>query len=108
MTYSRRSSSGSGFAAGCLIVFVLFAIYVGLFFWYANTIIPRPYPTEFNGFWSALAHGIFAAPTFILSLLNDNVAIYQTPNTGGWYDFGFLLGAGALFSISVRVRFSRD
>jgi hypothetical protein len=34
---------------------------------------------------------------FILSLFMDDVAMYAVNNTGGWYDFGFVLGAGILF-----------
>jgi hypothetical protein len=30
--------------------------------------------------------------TFVISLFKDSVRIYQANNTGGWYDFGFLMG----------------
>jgi hypothetical protein len=45
------------------------------------------------GFWLGLWHGIILPITFIISLFTDNVSIYETHNTGGWYDFGFVLGA---------------
>lgn len=75
-----------------LAVFVVWFI---LWIWFSQTIIPRPFPTPYDGFWSGLAHGVFVVPDFILSLFNHRVAIYQTPNIGGWYNFGFLLGIGA-------------
>ena len=49
------------------------------------------------GFWLGLWHGIIAPITFIISLFTDNVSIYAVNNSGGWYDFGFVLGAGILF-----------
>lgn len=48
------------------------------------------------GFWSGLWHGIVLPLSFIGSLLSDNIAIYGVNNTGGWYDFGFVLGLGGL------------
>ena len=47
------------------------------------------------GFLSGLLHGFLIVFSFIVGLFGD-VRIYAFPNTGGWYDFGFLLGAGAL------------
>ena len=49
------------------------------------------------GFWSGLWHGIIAPVTFFISLFVEDVAIYAVNNNGGWYDFGFVLGAGILF-----------
>lgn len=53
--------------------------------------------TEPYGFWSGLWHGIIAPFTFIISLFKEDVAMYAVNNNGGWYDFGFVLGAGILF-----------
>jgi hypothetical protein len=49
------------------------------------------------GFWRGLWHGIIAPITFIISLFTDNVNVYEVHNSGNWYDFGFVLGAGILF-----------
>jgi hypothetical protein len=46
------------------------------------------------GFWLGLWHGIIVPFTFIISLFSDTVSIYEVHNNGGWYDFGFVLGAG--------------
>lgn len=48
------------------------------------------------GFWLGLWHGIIAPITFLVSLFNDEVTIYEVHNNGGWYNFGFVLGAGML------------
>ncbi|NOX20557.1 MAG: hypothetical protein GXO99_04765 [Nitrospirae bacterium] len=45
------------------------------------------------GFWAGIWHGLIAPITFIISLFNPNIRIYETNNKGRWYDFGFLIGA---------------
>lgn len=52
-------------------------------------------PDDPYGFWSGLLHGWIALPSFIVSLFNDDVAVYAVNNNGGWYDFGFILGIGS-------------
>ncbi len=44
------------------------------------------------GFWYGLWHGIIAFISLVIHIFNENVAVYEVNNTGGWYDFGFLLG----------------
>ncbi|MBK8504343.1 MAG: hypothetical protein IPL46_20330 [Saprospiraceae bacterium] len=51
-------------------------------------------PSDTRGFLFGLIHGFIAPLTFIFSLFMDDVAIYAVNNSGGWYDFGFLLGIG--------------
>ena len=46
------------------------------------------------GFWMGLWHGIIAPIAFIVSLFSDHVRIYASPNSGLWYDFGFMIGIG--------------
>jgi len=45
-------------------------------------------------FWGGLWHGLILPFSFIGSLFSDDIAIYAYNNSGGWYDFGFLLGVG--------------
>ncbi|MFO0726019.1 MAG: hypothetical protein U1E65_19710 [Myxococcota bacterium] len=45
------------------------------------------------GFWKGLWHGMLLPLSFLVSLFSDAVQIYETHNNGGWYNFGFLLGA---------------
>lgn len=49
------------------------------------------------GFWQGLWHGFIVLFTFIISLFNRGVGIYEVNNNGGWYDFGFLLGVMTFF-----------
>lgn len=49
------------------------------------------------GFWSGLWHGFILLFTFIISLFSDNVHVYEVHNSGGWYNFGFLLGVMIFF-----------
>jgi hypothetical protein len=46
------------------------------------------------GFLLGLLHGFMILFSFVGSLFSD-IRIYAFPNAGGWYDFGFLLGAMA-------------
>jgi hypothetical protein len=46
------------------------------------------------GFWLGLWHGLISPITFIISLFNKNIDIYEVHNSGSWYNFGFVLGAG--------------
>ncbi|HAZ04298.1 MAG: hypothetical protein A2W90_23140 [Bacteroidetes bacterium GWF2_42_66] len=48
------------------------------------------------GFWHGLLHGFIILFSFIISLFTD-YEIYAFPNTGGWYNFGFLLGVMIFF-----------
>lgn len=55
------------------------------------------------GFFGGLWHEFIIPLSFVMSLFLENTIIYAINNTGGWYDFGFLLGAGIIsFSISLK------
>lgn len=45
------------------------------------------------GFLAGLWHGIICVITFVISLFTDSVHMYVVNNSGGWYNFGFLVGA---------------
>jgi len=45
------------------------------------------------GFIYGLLHGFITPVSFVVGLFQDDVAIYAVNNSGGWYDFGFLLGS---------------
>lgn len=44
------------------------------------------------GFFLGLWHGLIILVTFVISLFNDDVSVYEVANSGNWYDFGFVLG----------------
>jgi hypothetical protein len=48
------------------------------------------------GFWQGLWHGMISPIAFLISLFNPAVGVYDVYNNGGWYNFGFLLGAGII------------
>jgi hypothetical protein len=52
---------------------------------------------EVAGFWMGLWHGVASPVMFVISLFNDSVHVYEVHNNGGWYNFGFLLGASIIF-----------
>jgi hypothetical protein len=54
------------------------------------------------GFWLGLWHGFICPITFLISLFDDRVGIYEVVNNGHWYDFGFVLGASIFFSGGAR------
>ncbi len=56
----------------------------------ADCVTSDPY-----GFLGGLWHGLILFFSFIGSLFNDDIVIYSFNNSGGWYDFGFMLGIGA-------------
>ena len=49
------------------------------------------------GFWRGLWHGFIVLFTFVVSLFNDSVHIYETHNSGTLYNLGFVLGAMMFF-----------
>lgn len=57
---------------------------------------PLPAGSKPPGFWLGLLHGFFILFSFIGSLFTD-VRIYAFPNSGGWYDFGYLIGVMLFF-----------
>jgi hypothetical protein len=68
--------------------------------------VPGPNPAERTpdadgnvaGFFSGLWHGFIAPVTFIISIFSKSIRFYEVHNTGGWYNFGFVLGAGLFLS----------
>jgi hypothetical protein len=54
---------------------------------------PAPPATgDLPGFFSGVLHGFLMLFSLIGSLFTD-VRVYAFPNSGGWYDLGFVLGA---------------
>jgi hypothetical protein len=48
-------------------------------------------PGFFLGFW----HGLTIFFALIGHVFDNSIRIYAFPNSGGWYDFGFFLGAAS-------------
>jgi len=59
-------------------------------------------PAHVYGFWGGLWHGIIIFPNAVMMLFSDDVAIYAPSNNGGFYAFGFVIGALSLAGGSSR------
>jgi len=55
-----------------------------------------------TGFWWGLWHGLIAPISFIISLFNRNVTIYEVHNSGTLYNLGYLLGLSCVLGGSGR------
>lgn len=55
------------------------------------------------GFWYGLWHGVISFISLIIHIFNENVTVYEINNTGGWYDFGFLIGIITIWGGSSHV-----
>jgi hypothetical protein len=53
--------------------------------------------TEPAGFLMGIWHGIISPVMFVISLFSDKYNIYEVRNNGGWYNFGFIIGAAIIF-----------
>jgi hypothetical protein len=62
----------------------------------ANTVAQAHQP-DAAGFWLGLWQGLISPITFLISLFNDHVNIYEVNNNGNWYNFGFMLGVATVF-----------
>lgn len=63
-------------------------------------------PPDPAGFWLGVWHGIICPITFIVSLFNSNVGIYEVHNNGNWYNFGFVAGIALMAAIFSRPVFT--
>ncbi|MBX0300526.1 hypothetical protein K2F54_11115 [Cryobacterium sp. 1639] len=63
----------------------------------ANDVPATVPPEELAGFWLGLWQGFISPITFIVSLFNPEVGIYEVRNDGNWYNFGFMIGVALAF-----------
>ena len=83
----------------------LFAILISACFLVSCTAGPNPSVNTATsggtiaGFLLGLWHGLISPITFIISLFTTKVSFYEVHNNGGWYNWGFVLGAGILFGV---------
>lgn len=69
------------------------------------------YDAKPAGFFWGVWHGWIAPISLIVQLFNPLVRVYETNNTGWWYDFGFyiaLLGGFGGISLTRRANRHRD
>lgn len=46
------------------------------------------------GFWQGMWHGMISWIALIVRAFGGDWAVYEVANNGGFYDWGFLMGAG--------------
>ena len=65
----------------------------------------QPFSNAYDppGFFSGLWHGFTIMFSLLGSIFGD-FRIYSFPNSGGWYDFGYFLGAAAFLGGSSAAR----
>lgn len=56
------------------------------------------------GFWAGLWHGMISFITLVIGIFSDSVHVYESNNTGGWYDFGFVVGVASVWGSGHRAR----
>jgi len=58
----------------------------------------QPIPDAYDppGFFSGIFHGWIAIFALIGHLFDPSIRVYAFPNSGGWYDLGFIIGVGCL------------
>lgn len=49
------------------------------------------------GFWMGLWHGMISLVALVIGIFADGVHVYEAHNTGGWYDFGFVIGVACVW-----------
>lgn len=61
------------------------------------------------GFFRGIWHGWIAPISLIVGIFDSNIRIYETNNTGWWYDFGFYIAIIAGFGgLALRRRKKSD
>ena len=66
-------------------------------------------PDDPAGFFSGIWHGWIAPISLIWGLFNSSIRVYESINTGWWYDFGFYIAIiGGFGSISFLRKKRKD
>jgi hypothetical protein len=55
------------------------------------------------GFWGGTWHGMIMFPSFIGSLIWDDIAIYAVHNNGAWYNFGYVGGFFIMLKFVINI-----
>lgn len=88
-----RNSGKKGYMKRIMVLVVIFSILSG-----CAQHVPFDVVSKLDqvGFLYGLWHGTILPVAWFISLFDDSVAIYAIYNNGGWYDFGFILGAAGV------------
>jgi hypothetical protein len=100
----KKANKGSLVVVATISGILFLAFFIGLFVWYAKTVIPHTYPTQYTNLFWGFIHGLFIIPTFFWSLFAHTVTIYQSPNDGNWYNIGYFIGISMILGGSHGAR----
>jgi len=96
--FMKNSRLLSGFIS-VLVILVIAVAVTGC----ADTVnVQKCLPEDPYGFFGGFWHGMITPFSFIGSFFSSDIAVYAVNNTGGWYDFGFLLGIGGI-GVTIKV-----
>lgn len=62
-----------------------------------NSEVGTPGSSGVAGFGSGFWHGLILPISFIVSLFDSSIGIYEIHNSGNWYNFGYVLGCWVVF-----------
>ena len=74
-----------------IVLFILVGILLG-----ACSTQPAPLGHDLPGFFTGLWNG-FSAPFALIGSIFWPIRVYAFPNSGGWYDFGYVIGVSIIF-----------
>ena len=60
-----------------------------------------------SGFWLGLWHGFICPFSFIGSLFDENIGLYDINNSGNFYNLGYVLGLAGIFGGGTNARKKR-
>ncbi len=76
---------------------ILFALFAALMLLVSCAPGNERFDVDPAGFWMGLWHGFIIVISFIVSLFNNTVEIYEVNNNGFWYNLGFIIGVAIFF-----------
>ena len=81
-----------GIAGIAALVALVIALIAGIVYIFVARLGMPTVVEQAAGFWMGLWQGIIVLLSFIASLFDKSISIYQIGNNGNWYHFGYLLG----------------
>lgn len=98
MVTTKRLTNDPLTAAGLLLLAGLVVVAAGCAAGNPRFTVDAP-----AGFWMGLWHGAIAVVTLIIGIFDDTIGVYERTNSGGWYDFGFIVAVTTVWGHSHHV-----
>lgn len=75
-----------------MILGVIAVVILGIYILVNRTGMPMKTSTDIAGFWLGLWQGVIVCLSFIASLFDKDIVLYQATNSGITYNLGYILG----------------